>query len=144
MKQIKVKIDGITLYAPKGYFSPKEVRDCCGAGRGMGEILVPDTIFGVRISRACHIHDHAWDVASEEDFTFTNFMFLANIMILIWHGSNSKIMYWIRSYRAMTYFNAVQVVGKKHFMVMKAAQRRAKKAAAARSPDYFGSTGSAN
>lgn len=115
MKIQKVKVNGITLYAPEGYEPPNgEVPDCCGAGRGLGEALVPETMWGLRISPACHIHDFSWEVADREDFTFTNFLFLANLLILIWHGS-SKLMYWLRSYRAMTYFNAVQVVGRAGF-----------------------------
>lgn len=114
MKTIKVKVQGITLYAPEGYDPPEIIPACCGAGKGFGEKIVPEKMWGLRISPACHIHDYSWEVAKREEFTFSNFLFLANLLILIWHGSN-KLMYWLRSYRAITYFNFVQVVGRSVF-----------------------------
>lgn len=126
MKTIKLKVTGITLYAPEGYNPPNEIPDCCGAGQGLGEALIPEKIWGLRISPACHIHDYSWEVADREEFTFTNFLFLANLLILIWHGSGMA-MYWVRSYRALTYFNSVQTVGKSVFRNLKHDQELAQR-----------------
>jgi len=119
-----VLVDGVYLKAPLSYVVPEKIGDCCGAGEGWGEMLVPETILGLRISAACHIHDHSWEVATEEDFDQTNEMFLHNIMAIIRAKSANGLMRWLRNYRATTYYNSVQEVGRGIFFAMKAAKRR--------------------
>lgn len=121
-----VTIDGVDLVSPETYDVPAVINDCCGAGEGWGQVVVPETIYGLRISPACHIHDYAWDVAQNNmsDFVQSNVMFLGNILAIIRKKSGNSFIRVLRSYRATTYYNAVHEVGKNHFFRLKDAQGR--------------------
>jgi hypothetical protein len=89
----------------------------CGAGEGVGDIIVPETIIFLPISAVCHIHDTCWDIAeaSWKDFHQSNSIFLHNILAAIKYKSSSIILEHLRNYRAITYYNAVDTIGSKFF-----------------------------
>lgn len=120
-----ILIENVPLVVPVGYKPPawllKDFPRCCGAGDGVGSIVVPETMWGLNVSAACHIHDFSWEVAaaSWSDFHQSNSMFLRNIISIIRHKSANHIMRVLRNYRAVTYFNAVDEIGSKVFWGIK-------------------------
>ena len=96
----------------------------CGAGEGLGDKIVPETILGLRVTLACYIHDFMWALsdATWADFHYSNSVFLSNINTIILNlsfDSNINIVKNFRMYRAVTYFNAVDTVGADVFWPMK-------------------------
>ena len=125
MKTQILWIEELPLVAPTGYLPPCAKLDkfpsCCGAGDGFAEKAVPETIYGLKVSAACHIHDNSWEVAEAtwDDFHQTNSMFLRNLLSIIRHKSANGIMRSMRNYRSMTFFTAVDEVGAKGFWQLK-------------------------
>ena len=99
----------------------KEFKAYCGAGDGIFNTLVPEYIFGVKISPACWNHDEMWAAAEPTwaDFHYSNSIFLSNIISLIGYQSRSNTMKHLRMYRAVTYYNAVDTIGAPIFWHMK-------------------------
>ncbi len=128
MKTKKILIQGVLLEVPIQYVPPHgrldSFKNCCGAGDGWGEKLVPDTIWGLNISCACHIHDFSWEIAdaTTEDFKQTNTMFINNIRAIIDARSANSFMRSLRSYRAVTYYLAVEELGDEGFWELKEEQ----------------------
>jgi len=85
----------------------------CGAGKGIGNTVVPESIWGLRISVACFIHDTMWDKAERTwaDFHQSNSVFLKNILTIIIVCSRNGFMKRLRLYPAVTYYNAVDSLG---------------------------------
>jgi len=108
--------------------------NCCGAGAGFWERVVPDYIHippiivrgadptAIKISPACSIHDLDWDNAapSWDDFHAGNSRFYANIKTIVLKktraGSNTQL-YALR-YPAI-YAHAVDTGGRKVFWKLK-------------------------
>lgn len=109
--------NAVPLVAPKGIKFPTEYlsdfETYCGAGGGFGDWIVPETLFFLKVSAACFIHDEMWRMAdgSWEDFHYANSVFLSNLISIITHESDSNILKHMRMYRAVTYFNAVDTIG---------------------------------
>lgn len=82
----------------------------CGAANAKFD-FVPDTIWGMRISPACHIHDFDYNIGKviEDKFSADRRM-LNNLLRLIERGS-SRILRRFRRRRALTYYNAVTDFG---------------------------------
>jgi len=116
-------IDHTTLVARIGYEPPLVFPDCCGAGSGIGEKIIPETIFGIRVSKACHIHDDCFDngEATWADFHQSNYMFLRNIIAIIVEESH-PVFTWFRLVRAASFFYAVDTVGAKVYARLKRRQ----------------------
>ena len=93
----------------------------CGAGNGIGQAAVPETLWGLRITPACFIHDQSWLVADPTwaDFHQANSMFLHNILAIIRARSRSIFLEHLRNYRAVTFYNAVDTVGALVFRELK-------------------------
>lgn len=98
--------------------------DACGAGSGIGQKIVPDTIWGIPVSPGCFIHDFQWLIAPPtwEAFHASNGMFHRNLNSLIKAQSGNSFMLHLRMYRAVTYFNAVDSVGADIFWALKKEQ----------------------
>ena len=99
----------------------------CGAGSGLGDLIVPETIFGVRVSPACFVHDQMFDKAKplQMDLLVSNAVFMTNLNSLIVQMSRmSKFnpLYHLRMYRMTTYFDAVNTIGSEIFWKLKRRQ----------------------
>ena len=83
--------------------------DCCGPGNGIEEKIIPETIWGLRISPACYVHDHSWSLAEPtwEGFHAANSMFLHNLIAIVQAKSKRTFLKHLRLYRCVTYFDAV-------------------------------------
>ena len=87
----------------------------CGPGKNIGDALVPDTIWGLNIKVACIIHDLDCNAAkTESDWERGDERFLINLLRIINAKSNFFIR-GLRRYRALTYYNAVEDIGKKYW-----------------------------
>ncbi len=92
----------------------------CGAGDGVGDWLVPEKMFWLRVSAACFIHDYMWanSDGSWEDFHYSNSVFIHNLISIISYQSRFTLVKHARMYRAVTYFNAVDSIGASIYMNM--------------------------
>lgn len=118
MKFILQRHDGVPMVTLEGFVFHKEKHkdypSYCGAGKGLQEKLIPETFYGLRISAACHTHDDFW-INSDKgdlDFLMSNALFLLNSLMII-SNKGSIWLVFLRSYRAIKYFFAVNTVGKK-------------------------------
>ena len=110
------------LIYPEGYTEAKanKVSNGCGTAGWKGAI-VPDTIYTIRITDACNIHDfeyhygmtmHSKDVADNR--------FLLNMHRIINKKSKwSKFLNPLRKVRAQEYYLAVAHLGEKAFLANK-------------------------
>ena len=110
----------VELWAPEEFWAltPEQRADMCnGCGpNGIGAILVPDTIWGLRITEACDIHDFMFAVGQTyEDFLRANRVFMNNIVRIIQARTRTWIMKWLRYRRAYKYFEAVSLLGGPYF-----------------------------
>lgn len=88
---------------------------CNGCG-AKGGVNFPDTMYGLDISEACHVHDWMTEYGKTlMDFLFAAGMFIVNLTIIIWFGSSNKLLLTLRLFRATKYFVAVVVFGLEHF-----------------------------
>lgn len=125
-------LDGVPLIVPLVGGKPLEFPwdkwekfpTYCGAGRGIGDLVVPDVIFGLKVSPVCFIHDvdFALGPPTWEGFHAANYRFLNNLNNAIRYRSQNIILQHLRMYRAVTYFNAVDTVGALAYWAVKASQ----------------------
>ena len=125
MKTKKINIEDVTFIVPESYHAPyqtlKEFPASCGAGDGLGNTLVPETMWGLRISPACSVHDFCFEVSEGtwQDFHQSNYLFLRNLIAIIRAKSANTIMRRLRYKRALKYFTAVDETGAFIFKKMK-------------------------
>jgi len=109
----------ITLIGPTGIELPTNTIEdfgaFCGAGKGIGQKLVPETVYMLVISAACFFHDMSWEFSdgSWDDFHQSNSIFLHNLIAIIQKGSKNELLKCLRLYRAVTYYNSVDTIGAK-------------------------------
>jgi len=122
-----VNVGGVDLVVADGWF-PKmkkleEYPDCCGAGEGLGEKLVPDKILGLRISIACCEHDYSFEHAEATwaEFHAASFRFVRNIYAII-RAQSRWGLGLLRTLIASVYFYSVDTAGAKVFKRLKASQ----------------------
>lgn len=138
---IDIVFDGIALKCPsscalplKKYTYESFPTNFCGAGKGMGEALVPDFVFGptrflkflgldvsIKISPACFIHDEDWFLADPtwNAFYASNERFHENIESIINAKARNEYIKARALYRPVTYKNAVDLAGRYVFWTMK-------------------------
>lgn len=109
------------LFAPPEYWemkrdSPKLLKKVCnGAGpKGFG-FIIPDTLWGLRITEAANIHDYQYSIYhlpwSNEERDKADRIFLNNMQRIIEAGTKWGVLKWLRYRRAKTYYNAVHIFG---------------------------------
>lgn len=96
--------------------------NCNGCGARDG-IDVPDTIYGLSITRACNIHDLDYKMGrTRQDKDDADDRFRRNIQRLVDHAyryaprwqrvtSIARLLRWLRGWRAQTYYLAVHYHG---------------------------------
>ena len=83
----------------------------CGAGK-TGDLLVPDSLWGLNVTMICKIHD--WDYAhgkTEEDREKADRTFRNNLMRWANYKTKFYLLKWLRLRRATTYYKAVRMFG---------------------------------
>lgn len=121
-------VEGIELIMPvwvRDYAWPniplEQFKHCCGSGDGIGDLIVPEKILGMKVSHVCYIHDRMWDLAeaSWTDFHASNSVFLHNLIETIVIKSNSPASRRLRLEQALNYYTAVDTVGARIFWKQK-------------------------
>jgi len=121
MNYVQINCHGAMLIAPEFLrpLWPFELPLCkwpsyCGAGDGIGDWIVPDTVHGVCISPICFIHDVDWALSPDSitEFMASNWRMLNNAISMI----NASDLTWIEKKGAILrvtflYFGAVSTVG---------------------------------
>ena len=106
----------VKLFAPKTYWAASdaaraEVCNGCGPGR-IGGDLVPDTLWGLRVTRACDIHDWMYRMGETiEDKNEADRTFLNNMLRLVDGRTKYGCLRWLRARRAYVYYQAVRAFG---------------------------------
>lgn len=134
MKTVPVMFDGSELIVPLmelndgsavplqfPYDTFEEFTSFCGAGSGIGDIIVPESIFGIKVSPVCYIHDIMWQMAepSWRDFHHSNSVMLHNLLTVVHDKSANRFMEHLRNYRVVTFYNAVDTIGEPIFWASK-------------------------
>ena len=109
--------EGYDFLAPDSYWEATEEKIAertggCGPGK-IGDLFVPDTIWGESIFLACQIHD--WMYGAGEtvmDKRVADKVFMWNMLELI---DNGEILDSARLRRVMTYYQAVSFGGDSAF-----------------------------
>lgn len=104
------------LFAPAPYWQLSEAQRaeiCNGCGtKGLVGALVPDTIYGLRVTPACNIHDFMYVLgATIADKESADRVFFNNLLRLIDAGTRWQWLKRLRATRARTYFQAVRMFG---------------------------------
>ena len=101
------------IYAPTSFWSiPPDLRlGGCGAGK-LGDILIPDTLWGLNVTLMCKIHDHMYSIGiTEEDRSDADRTLRNNLMKWVDYNTNSYVLKWLRTRRAEKYYLAVRIFG---------------------------------
>lgn len=104
----------LRLYAPESYWTAttterSAVCNGCGVAGWKGK-LVPDTLWGLNISKSCDIHDWMYHFGkTEEERCEADRVFLNNLIRIINHHGGA--LAGLRRYRATTYYNSVHRFG---------------------------------
>lgn len=114
-------LDGYNLAAPQSFWdADDELRNAivggCGPGGGIGDMLVPDRMWGLKVTAACKIHD--WCFAGWNDklgFELANDIFKNNLLRIIHQKKSCKFLKFLRKRRAIKYYGAVQFFGETAF-----------------------------
>jgi hypothetical protein len=106
----------LKLFAPRGYWKldPLTLMELCnGCGtKGLGGLLVPDSLYGINITEACNIHDYMYvEGMFPEDKDEADRTFLNNMLRLITFYGGPRILQWLRRRRAYSYYLAVKHFG---------------------------------
>ncbi len=109
-------IDGVPLTAPRSYWEMPEsernlIASGCGPGR-IGDYLVPDTVLGLSIRPACHIHDWMYHFGrSYDDKRLADKLFLDNMAAIVRAKTRNRLLRSIRLRRIKCYYEAVVCFG---------------------------------
>jgi len=85
----------------------------CGPG-GVGDRLVPDTMYCLNVSDACRIHDwyyRFWPGGEESDRKMADNILLNNLLRIVRAKSRFKVTRWLRERRCHTYYRMVRLCG---------------------------------
>jgi hypothetical protein len=104
------------LFAPESYWNldpvlKEAIESGCGP-EGFFGWLIPETIYGLKITAACNIHDYMYAVGkTEEDRLEADSVFLNNMIRIIDTNTKWGWLKRLRYARAKTYYNAVSTFG---------------------------------
>lgn len=115
-------VEGVSLFAPQDFWflRIKEMKHRgygCGPG-GLGDKLIPDSMYFLCVWWPCAIHDHMYrdkEATTLYDKWAADVVLLTNLNDWIEAKTKLSIVRAARRYRAMTYFQAVRDGGKKSF-----------------------------
>ena len=102
------------LYAPAAYWKlPESERARMGCGPGyIGDLLIPDRLWGLSIRPCCSVHDFMYRVGeTEDDRSEADDVFVNNALRLILAGTSNKFLLRLRLRRARTYYQLCRWFG---------------------------------
>ena len=113
-------LDGYILAAPESFwdFAGQDMSAAvngCGPG-GIGDSLVPDTVYLLSIKAACKIHDWMYTIYNDEfGFELANKVFIDNMIRINNAASGCVLLKWLRMQRILKYYRAVRAFGRLFF-----------------------------
>lgn len=114
-------MNGVLLAAPRSFWQFKDEIDFklvvngCGPS-GVGDRLVPDSVWGLKITDACAIHDWMFTVFNDEKgFGLANQVFLDNMVRINKDKTKWGWLRKLRSRRILKYYYAVKNFGRVFF-----------------------------
>jgi hypothetical protein len=113
-------LDGYILAAPESFwdFAGQDMSAAvngCGPG-GIGDSLVPDTVYLLSIKAACKIHDWMYTIYNDEfGFELANQIFLDNMIRINNAATKNRLLKYLRSRRILKYYLAVRYFGRLFF-----------------------------
>ena len=107
----------VELITPDGYYNyDPEIRDTWGCGPGgIGDWLVPDTIYGLNVKRACKRHDFRYrfrDFKDETTRAADDLEFFWNLQRIVDANTNNWLLRRLRFTRCRTMYWFVRHFGK--------------------------------
>ena len=104
------------LYAPPSFHKAsigELARVCNGCGpQSWKHDLIPDTVWGLSIAKACNIHDWMYEHGTElADKDKADRVFLNNMLRLVAEGSRWGLLRFLRRRRCWKYYLAVSRFG---------------------------------
>ena len=108
--------NSLGLSCPQSYLeADQDLLDvvCNGCGSAQAKFdFVPDTIYGLSISPACHIHDWMYyEGKTIDDKEEADRVFLNNMLRIINNQSANKLICFLRRRRAVVYYEMVCNLG---------------------------------
>lgn len=118
------RVDKTALFAPAEYWkltTEQRAEICNGCGpRGIGALLVPDTVWGLSITPACNIHDYMYHAGwTIEDKKQADRVFLNNMIRIVTGRTRWCFLLRLRLNRVLTYYGAVKNFGGPFFWAHK-------------------------
>jgi hypothetical protein len=115
-------LDGYLLTAPESFWYYSGfcndlggVINGCGPG-GLGDLLIPDRVYGLNIKPACKIHDWMYTIYNDEfGFELANKIFLDNMIRINNSATKNRLLKYLRSRRILKYYLAVRYFGRLFF-----------------------------
>lgn len=107
----------VKLWCPESYkqaTAEERDRKCNGCGtKGLGGILVPNSLYGLDVTEACDIHDWMYaEGKSEADKNTADRVFRNNMLRIISARPRGRgIVFFLRRRRAVKYYKAVKHFG---------------------------------
>ena len=101
------------IFAPDTFWllTNKERVGGCGAGK-LGDLLIPDSLWGLNVTFMCKIHDYMYAQGkTEEEREVADRTFRNNLMRWVSFSTDSSFISWLRMRRAVKYYNAVRMFG---------------------------------
>ncbi len=113
--------NGAVIYVPRQYKRmPSRMKQeiCNGCGpAGWKYDLVPDTVWGCKITGVCNPHDFMYHYGTTlADKWFSDAVFMMNGCLVIIHTSTSKFKIAARTMRMVKYYLAVALAGEDAFL----------------------------
>jgi hypothetical protein len=101
-----------SIFAPESFWNlPSPRPGGCGAGK-FGDLLVPDTLWGLKVTFMCKIHDHMYGTGqTEADREMADRVLRNNLMRWIANKDSNGLLQWLRMRRAVKYYHAVRMFG---------------------------------
>jgi len=116
---------GIKYLIPDGFeFLDKNIIEYpsfCGAGKGIGDKIVPEFISNMRCSHICHVHDESWDMARAKyiDFMLGNLVFAYNLFVYLSSVRGGFFRRKLKALCGIAYVTAVSTIGWRIFKNLK-------------------------
>jgi len=113
--KLRIKYEGrpVPLYADESFWNAtKEEIDSVAGGCGpgwLGDRLIPDTVWGLSIKRACRIHDFDYSIGTER--AVADERFYVNMQRIVLFCTKWQWLKSLRLHRIKIYYLAVKHAG---------------------------------
>jgi hypothetical protein len=111
MRAVKTELFAPPLFWKLSHDRRAQICNGCGT-KGLVGMLVPDTIYGLRVTDACDIHDFQYSIGETlADKDSADRVFLNNLLRIINAHTRWHWLKRLRARRARIYYEAVHLLG---------------------------------